>query len=156
MTLKVSAMTSVSSLDGTELLSVSKLVGGVQTTQKTTAQAIADLAATSAGSPLPVNPQTGTTYTLALTDAPSPVYQGVVTMNNASANTLTVPPNSSVAFPIGTQVQVVQLGAGQTSVAAGAGVTVRNASSANARAQYSSLVLTQVAADLWVLGGDVA
>lgn len=110
----------------------------------------------SGGSVLPVDAQTGTTYTLALTDAPSPVYQGIVTMNNAGSNTVTVPPNSSVAFPVGTQIQVVQLGAGQTSIAAGSGVTVHNASTANARAQYSSLVLTQVAADVWVLGGDVA
>ncbi len=105
---------------------------------------------------LPVDVQTGTAYTLALTDAPAANgYQGIVTMNNAAANTVTVPPNSSVAFPVGTQVQVVQLGAGQTAVAAGAGVTVSNPSSLTARAQYSTLVLTQVAANLWVLGGDM-
>ncbi|MFK2904583.1 hypothetical protein ISP17_11455 [Dyella ginsengisoli] len=107
------------------------------------------------GSVLPVNAQTGTAYTLALTDAPSPVYQGIVTMNNAAANTLTVPPNSSVAFPVGTQIQVAQLGAGQTAIAAGVGVTVNNPSSLTARAQYSTLVLTQVAANAWVLGGDM-
>lgn len=106
--------------------------------------------------PLPVNAQTGTTYTLALGDAPvANASQGIVTMNNAAANTLTVPPNSSVAFPVGAQVQVVQLGAGQTTVAAGAGVTVSNPSSLTARVQYSSLVLTQVAANVWVLGGDM-
>ena len=105
---------------------------------------------------LPVNAQTGTAYTLALTDAPANNgYEGVVTMNNAAANVLTVPPNSSVAFPVGTQIQVVQLGAGQTSIAAGSGATVSNPSSLTARAQYSSLVLTQVAANIWVLGGDM-
>lgn len=115
-----------------------------------------DAGAAGNGVVLPVNAQTGTSYTLALSDAPASVYQGVVTMNNAAANTLTVPPNSSVAFPVGTQIQVVQLGVGQTSIAAGAGVTVNNASSANARARYSTMVLTQVAANVWVLGGDVA
>jgi len=105
---------------------------------------------------LPVNAQTGTTYTLALSDAPIVNgYQGAVTMNNAGANTLTVPQNSSVAFPVGTQIVVVQLGAGQTTIAAGSGATVHNASSATARAQYSSLSLLQVAANTWILGGDV-
>jgi hypothetical protein len=109
------------------------------------------------GSPLPVNPQTGTSYTLALTDAPSSsANQGVVTMNNASANTVTAPPHSSVAFPVGTQVQISQIGAGQTSIAAGSGVTVNTPSTLNARAQYSTLVLTQIATDVWVLGGDMA
>jgi hypothetical protein len=105
---------------------------------------------------LPVNAQTGTTYTPALADAPAANgYQGVITMNNASANTLTVPPNSSVAWPVGAQIQVVQLGAGQTTIAPGAGVTVSSPSTLTARAQYSSLVLTQVAANVWVLGGDM-
>ena len=105
---------------------------------------------------LSVNAQTSGAYTLALTDAPAANgYQGVVTMNNAAANTLTVPPNSSVAFPAGTQLQVVQLGAGKTAVAAGVGVTISTPSTLTARAQYSSLVLTQVAADVWVLAGDM-
>lgn len=108
-------------------------------------------------SPPAVNAQTGTTYTLALTDAPSSsANQGVVTMSNASANTLTVPPNSSVAFPVGTVIQVIQLGAAQTTVAAGSGVTINTASTLKTRAQYSCLVLTQVAANVWVLGGDFA
>ena len=66
------------------------------------------------------NEKTGS-YTLALGDA-----QGVVEMNVASANTLTVPPNSSVAYPVGTSILVVQTGAGQTTIAAGAGVTVNS------------------------------
>lgn len=105
---------------------------------------------------LPVNAQTGTAYALAATDAPAANgYQGIVTMNNAAANTVTVPANSTVPFPVGTQVQLVQLGAGQTAVAAASGVTVSNPSSLTARAQYSTLVLTQVAANVWVLGGDM-
>jgi hypothetical protein len=51
----------------------------------------------------------------------------LVTMSNASANTFTVPPNSSVAFGIGTQINIAQLGAGQTSIVAGAGVTINSA-----------------------------
>ena len=65
------------------------------------------------------NAQTGTTYTLVLTDA-----SRTVTMNNAAANTMTIPPNSSVAFPTGTRLLVKQVGAGSTTIAAGAGVTI--------------------------------
>ena len=69
-----------------------------------------------------VNAQTGTTYTLALSDVNS-----LVTMNNAAANTLTIPTNASVAFPIGTIVRVQQIGAGVTTVSPAGGVTITNA-----------------------------
>lgn len=107
--------------------------------------------------PPPVNPQTVTAYTLALSDAPSSsANAGIVTMNNAAANSVTVPANSTVGFPVGTQIQISQLGAGQTSIVAASGVTVLTPSSFNARAQYSTLVLTQVSGNTWVLGGDMA
>ena len=59
-------------------------------------------------------------YELALADGNS-----LLEMNVAAANTLTVPPDSAVAFPVGTTVEVGQMGAGQTSIVAGAGVTLR-------------------------------
>jgi len=103
----------------------------------------------------PVNPQTGTTYTLILADAPAAsANQGIVTMNNASANTLTIPANASVAFPVGTVVSVIQLGAGQTTIAITTD-TLNNPSSVTARARYSTLVLQKVATTVWVLAGDM-
>jgi hypothetical protein len=103
----------------------------------------------------PVNAQTGTAYTLVLTDAPqSSCYQGIVTMNNASANTLTIPANASVAFPVGTLISVIQLGAGQTTIAITTD-TLNNPSSLTARARYSTLVLQKVATTTWVLAGDM-
>jgi hypothetical protein len=111
--------------------------------------------AASSGSPPPVNAQIGTTYGLVLSDAPaSSANQGIVTMNNGSANTLTIPANASVAFPVGTVVQVVQLGAGQTTIAITTD-TLLNPSSVTARAQNSTLTLTKVATTTWVLGGDM-
>lgn len=102
----------------------------------------------------PVNGQTGTTYTLALTDAPAAsLNQGIVTMNNSSANTLTIPANATVAFPVPTIIQVVQLGSGQTTIAITTD-TLLNASSVTARAQNSTLVLTKIASTTWVLSGD--
>ena len=66
-----------------------------------------------------VNAQTGTTYTLVIGDE----YLLGVTMDNAAANTITIPTNASVAFPIGTTILITQLGAGATTIAAAGGVT---------------------------------
>jgi hypothetical protein len=94
------------------------------------------------------NSQTGTSYTLALSDAGK-----CVTMNNASANTVTIPSNSSVAFPIGTKIMITQLGAGATTIAAGSGVTLNAPSSvsANINEQYGSRVIWKRATDTWLL-----
>jgi hypothetical protein len=100
------------------------------------------------GGTLELNTQTGTTYTLVLADAGK-----IVEMNNASPNTLTVPPNSSVAFPVGTVIDVYQMGVGTTTVAQGSGVTVRNAG--QLRAQYSEASLRKRATNEWVLRGDL-
>jgi len=101
---------------------------------------------------LNTNEQTGTTYTLALADDGK-----LVEMNNASANTLTVPPNSSVAFPVGSQILVLQTGAGQTTLAAGAGVTV-NSKDGNLKlsAQWCAATLIKRATDVWVVVGDLS
>lgn len=94
--------------------------------------------------------QSGTTYTLALAD------QGtVIEFTSASATTVTVPPNSSVAFPVGTVIEFVQYGAGQITIAPGAGVTLRNPSSLTTRAQYSTVSIRQRATDTWVVSGDL-
>jgi hypothetical protein len=101
------------------------------------------------------NGQTGTTYTLVLADAGK-----YVEMNNASANTLTVPPNSSVAFPVGTQVTVIQTGAGTTTIAPGAGVTINYysptaAATRTLKAQWAAGTLIKRATDTWVLIGNL-
>jgi len=94
------------------------------------------------------NAQTGTSYTLVLSDAGK-----VVTMNNASANTVTIPPNSSVAFPIGTKIMITQLGAGSTTIAAGSGVTLNAPSSVSAtiNEQNGSRVIWKYGTDTWLL-----
>lgn len=98
------------------------------------------------------NAQTGTSYTLALTDA-----GGLVDLNNAGAITLTVPPNSSVNFPIGTRINILQSGAGQVTVAAGAGVTINSKGAAlKITGQWSAATLIQRSANTWVLIGDIA
>lgn len=90
-------------------------------------------------------------YTLVANDAGK-----VVEMNVASANTLTIPPNSSVAFPIGTIIEVYQVGAGQCTVTAGSGVTLRAPGGAKTAAQYASASLRKRGTDEWVLAGSTA
>lgn len=104
----------------------------------------------SSASVIVVNTQTGTSYTLVLTDAGK-----CVEMNNAAANTLTIPLNSSVTFPLGTVIEVFQLGAGQTTVAATGGVTLRAPDGAKLAKQYASASLRKRATDEWVLAGSV-
>lgn len=90
-------------------------------------------------------------YTLALSDAGK-----IVEISNASANTLTVPPNSSVAFPVGTQVIVIQTGAGQTTLTAGAGVTINSKNGDLAlNKQWCAATLIKRATDSWIAIGDL-
>ena len=80
----------------------------------------------------------------------------MVEMNVASGNTLTVPLNSSVAFPVGTKIDILQVGAGQVTVAGTAGVTVNATPGLKIRAQWGSATLIKRATDTWVLVGDLS
>ena len=90
-------------------------------------------------------------YTLVFGDT-----SDLVEMSNASANNLTVPLNSSVAFPVGTQIHVLQTGAGQTTIVATSGVTINSATGLKLRAQWSSATLIKRATDTWVAVGDLS
>lgn len=98
------------------------------------------------------NAQTGTTYTLVAGDAGKNI-----TLNNASAITLTLPQDSDATIAIGTYVDITQLGAGQVTVVAGTGATLRKSGlTAKARAQYSRLGAQKISANTWSLFGDLA
>jgi hypothetical protein len=106
---------------------------------------------TTSGSPATINAQSGTTYTLVLADA-----QNIVELTNASAITLTVPPNASVAFPVGTVIELHQGGAGDVTVAAGVGVTLNSRGSAFDLAGIHAIAaLRKVAINTWRLTGDI-
>ena len=102
-----------------------------------------------------INAQTGTSYTTVLADNGK-----LVTQTNASAITTTIPPNASVAYPVGAQINVAQLGAGQVTFAQGAGVTIvstgATASAPKLRAQYSTATAIQTATDTWLVVGDIS
>lgn len=104
-----------------------------------------------------INSQTGTSYTFVLAD------QGkYITASNASAITVSIPTNASIAFPIGTSIDLFQLGAGQVTVqAASSGTTTvlstgATAASPKTRVQYSALTCKKVATDTWHVIGDIA
>jgi GTPase len=90
-------------------------------------------------------------YTIGIADAGK-----LVEMSNASANNLTVPLNATVAYPIGTQINILQTGAGQTTVVATGGVTINATPGLKLRAQWSSATLIKRATDTWVLVGDLS
>lgn len=98
-----------------------------------------------------INAQTGTTYTFVIGDRLK-----VVTLNNTSAITLTIPPNSSVAFAVGTSIDIIQLGAGQVTVAGGSGVVVHSTPTLKLRAKYSVGSCLKIATDTWIFMGDLA
>lgn len=98
------------------------------------------------------NAQTGTTYTLVVGDA-----NKLVTLSNASAITLTVPPS---VFAAGQVINIQQLGAGQVTLAAGAGVTITSTGATAAapvlRAQYSAASILCTASNTFTVIGDIA
>ena len=106
---------------------------------------------------LTLNAQTGTTYTFALTDA----NNTLVTASNASAQTYSIPTNASVAFPVGSQINIIAIGAGQVTInAVTSGTTTVSSNGATAtapklRVQYSSATLIKVATDTWYVVGDI-
>ena len=97
-----------------------------------------------------LNAQTGTSYTLVLTDVAK-----VITLTNASPITLTVPTNASVAFPIGTQILLYQGGAGQVTISSSA--TIRSeGSKLKINGQYGVAGLLKLATDEWVAFGNLS
>ena len=92
-----------------------------------------------------------TSYTLVLGDA----YE-LIEMEVSSANTLTIPTNASVPFPLGTQILVSQLGTGQTTITPAVGVTIRSSGGkTKTAAQYSMCTLIKRGTNEWYLAGDI-
>ena len=89
-------------------------------------------------------------YTLVLTDRGKVVEQNV-----GSANTVTIPTDASVAFPVGTEILVFQVGAGQVTIAGAGGVTVRGTPGLKIAAQYGGATLIKRAANDWIVMGNL-
>ena len=113
---------------------------------------------TSASAALAFNAQTGDTYTFVLADADNKL----VTASNASAQTYSIPTNATTAFPVGTQINLIQIGAGQVTVSAttpGTTTIVSNggtSASPKCRAQYSAATIICTASNTFLVVGDLA
>ena len=115
----------------------------------TVTQAILDLDLDKTDKHVVIRTITGTTDTLVLTDDGK-----YLRYTNAAAVTATVPPNASVAFITGTVITMRQAGAGQVTLAAGAGVTLNG--DLKTAAQHASIQIIKVDADVWDVIGGVA
>ena len=102
-----------------------------------------------------INTQTGTSYTLVIADDTS-----LITLANASAIAVTIPLNSSLPFPIGSCVDLVQFGAGQVTISGASGVTLVSTGGTSAtpktRVQNSAITLRKLGTDSWIAIGDCA
>jgi hypothetical protein len=106
---------------------------------------------------LTLNAQTAT-YTVVITDN----RNKLITMDVATANDFLIPTNANVAFPIGSVINVIQIGAGKTTIeAVTPGTTTISSTGATAtapelRAQFSAASCIKVATDTWYVVGDIA
>lgn len=95
-------------------------------------------------------------YQLILSDAGK-----TLRMNSSSANTVTIPLDSTVSFPIGAQIAIIQTGTGQTSISGasvlgGNSVTIKSKfGNKKLAAQYSQAIIVKESANTWLLMGDL-
>jgi len=154
----VTSITAGTGLSGGTITSTGTIAIDTATTADlTTAQTLTNKTLTAPIINLALNAQTGTTYTFVLTDNGK-----LVTASNASAQTYSIPTNASVAYPVGTQINIIQIGAGQVTIqAVTSGTTTIASTGATAtapklRAQYSSATCIKAATDLWYVAGDIS
>ena len=100
---------------------------------------------------------TGTSDTFVLADADNKL----ITYSSTSATTITIPPESSVAFPLGSIINVIKIGAsGTTTITQGSGVTISStgatATAPTLRAAFSAASCIKVATNTWYVIGDIA
>jgi hypothetical protein len=135
--------------------SVSLAIDTAVTADLTTAQTMTNKILTSPQINLGINAQTGTTYTPVLTDNGK-----IVTLSNASPIAVTIPLNSSVAYPVGAQLTFTSLGAGISTIQGAGGVTIVSTGAVSTaptiRTQYSTAAVIQLSANNWIVMGDIA
>ena len=89
--------------------------------------------------------------TLSLSDAGT-----LQQVNSTSARTVTIPTNTSVAFPTGTEIEILRYGSGAVTIAAASGVTITCSETARTIAdRYTSVVLKKLSTNTWLLQGNV-
>lgn len=132
-----------------ELATDAEAVTGTDTARAVTPANVAAVVAVTRARYSGINAQTGTTYAPVLSDEGK-----LVTLSNASAITVTMPQDSTTAFPVGATIDFVGVGAGLVTFSAGTGATVNP--TAVTRAQWSAATAIKSAADTWLIVGDLA
>jgi hypothetical protein len=99
--------------------------------------------------PIAPNLTAATAYTFVADDA-----RRLTGFTAATSVAATVPPNSSVAYALGTRLRMAALGAGQVTLAGGVGVTLRTSASLLSRAQYSDVTAEKIDTNEWLVTGD--
>lgn len=144
-------------LNGTETLTNKTMSGSNNTFSDIPQSAITGLATTISGLSDTYAPKNFTIstktagYTLALADALT-----LIQTNTTSANTITIPTNASVPFPVGTSIMILQVNTGQTTIAGASGVSVNGTPGLKLRARWSSATLIKRGTDAWVAIGDLS
>jgi hypothetical protein len=154
----VTSITAGTGLSGGTITSTGTIAIDTATTvDVSTAQTLTNKTLTAPVINLALNAQTGTTYTFVASDNGK-----LVTASNAGAQTYSIPTNGTTAFPIGTQINIIGIGAGVVTIqAASSGTTTVASTGAVAtaptlRAQYSTATLIKAGTDLWYVMGDIA
>ncbi len=97
----------------------------------------------------PIDTVSGTTYTLAATDAGR-----LKEFTNSGAVTVTLPSDTTAAIPVGTTIPLRQFGTGQVTTVAGSGASVVGANGLKTASQYSTIVAEKRAANAWLISGE--
>lgn len=79
----------------------------------------------------------------------------IIEVDSSSATTITIPPDSSLNLPVGSSLDVIQIGSGEVTIAAGSGVTINSTPGLKLRTQWSSCTLLKRSADTWLVYGDL-
>ena len=138
-------------INGTQVLSATNYTGEAATVAANSVTAsVLQEGPPRAGFRSQLNAQTGTSYTLALSDLAK-----LVTMDNGSTMTLTVPANSNVSFQIGDRIDILRKGAGELTISPDGGVSVNGTPGLKLRAQWSAATLVKLDTDTWVALGDL-
>ena len=146
---KDAGLTTLGVTDGKEL-TLSKRYGIAKITSKSTTSVNLSGDLDLSSEVTAIQAETGTTYTTVLADA-----NKTVTLTNASPITCTIPPNASVAYPIGTVIEFAQTGAGAATLAAGAGVTLNTEIGLTLNAQWAKATALKTDTDVWLVTGNL-
>lgn len=99
-----------------------------------------------------IDAQTDTAHSIVAAD-----QNGVVTMDNVAANTVTINTNATTALNVGHQTDIIQIGAGVTTIDAAVGVTLNGVSGGSVAItdQFKPATILKVATDTWIIFGAI-